>query len=96
MRGQEHHCRHFAGHVSASLAPLRNNYVRPGLLCTNRRFDRANLMYNRDAGRMGGGYEFSRISPKERQGRYAFLDANLNPLVMREVEYEIDAKRPRS
>jgi len=53
-------------------------------------------VYNRDAGRMGGGYEFSRISPEERQGRYAFLDANLNPLVMREVEYEIDAKRPRS
>jgi hypothetical protein len=50
-------------------------------------------MYNRDAGGMCGGYEFSRISPEERQGRDAFIDANLNPLVMRKGEHKIDAKR---
>jgi hypothetical protein len=40
-----------------------------------------------------GRHEFRRISPKKRQGRDLFVDADLNARTMREVENEVHAKR---
>jgi hypothetical protein len=71
-----------AGHMSAGLISLRNDHVDSGLLCANRHPDRANLMEHRDSRSVCGRYELCWITPKERQGGYPLVDANLNARLM--------------
>jgi len=91
---QKNHRGDLTGHVSARLYSLRNDHVHPCLLSVNRRIYRANLMQHSDTRGVGGGYEFRRISPEERQGGNSLLNAHLNARMMREVEDEVHPKGP--